>query len=143
MVNATLVAKERGVNVKEVKSENAENFSSLISVRLCSGKDAKTVAGTVFESYGERIVKIDDFSTDVFPNGFMLITSHTDKPGIIGRVGSLLGDANINIASMDVGRQSIGGKAVMVLSVDSLISEDMIKKVNKVEGITDTKLVRL
>ncbi len=143
MVNATLVAKERGVNVKEVKSENAENFSSLISVRLCSGKDAKTVAGTVFESYGERIVKIDDFSTDVLPNGFMLITSHTDKPGIIGRVGSLLGDANINIASMDVGRQSIGGKAVMVLSVDSLISEDMIKKVNKVEGITDTKLVRL
>ncbi len=143
LVNAALVAKERGVSVKEIKSGDAETFSNLISVKVFSDKDSKTVSGTVFGAYGERIVKIDDFSTDVSPNGFMLITSHTDKPGIIGKVGTLLGDSKINIASMDVGRQSIGGKAVMVLSVDNLISEDMIKKVNKVEGITDTKLVRL
>ena len=143
LVNATLVAKERGVNVKEIKSDNAESFSNLISVKVCSDKDSKTVAGTVFGSYGERIVKIDNFSTDVAPNGFMLITSHTDKPGIIGKVGTLLGDSKINIASMDVGRESIGGKAVMVLSVDNLISEDIIKKVNKIEGITDTKLVKV
>ncbi len=143
LVNATLVAKERGVNVKEIKSGNAENFSNLISIRVCSDKGSKMVAGTVFESYGERIVKIDNFSTDVSPNGFMLITSHTDRPGIIGKVGTLLGDSKINIASMDVGRESVGGKAVMVLSVDNLISEDIIKKVNKIEGITDTKLVKV
>lgn len=143
MVNATLVAKERGVNVKEVKSGSAENFSSLISVKVSSDKDSKTVTGTVFESYGERIVKIDNFSTDVAPNGFMLITSHTDRPGIIGKVGMLLGDSKINIASMDVGRETIGGKAVMVLSVDNIISQDIIDKVNKIEGITDTKLVKV
>jgi len=142
-VNASLIAKERGISVKEVKSESAENFSNLISVSVFSGRDKKTVAGTVLGSFGERLVKIDDLQTDVLPSGYLLITEHTDKPGIIGKVGTLLGDKKINIASMDVGRRSIGGHAVMVLNIDNPVSEEIIGQIKKIEGISNALLVKI
>ena len=143
LVNATLAAKERGISVKEIKSEDAEDFSNLISVTVVSDKGKRTVAGTVFGSFGERIVKIDGFKTDVVPSGYLLITSHTDKPGIIGKVGMLLGDKKINIASMDVGRESIGGKAVMVLDIDNPVSDEILSQIKKIEGISDALLVKI
>ncbi|MCX5749899.1 MAG: phosphoglycerate dehydrogenase [Candidatus Saganbacteria bacterium] len=142
-VNASLIAKERGISVKEVKSGDAENFSNLISITVVSGSDKKTVAGTVLGSFGERLVRIDDLQTDVVPTGFLLITEHTDKPGIIGKVGTLLGENNINIASMDVGRKSIGGKAVMILNIDTPASDDMLKKIKKIEGISNALVVKI
>ncbi len=143
LVNASIIAKERGINVKEIKSDSSENFSNLISVKVNSPKTSTSVAGTVSSTFGERIVKIDNFSTDVAPAGYLLITSHIDQPGIIGKVGMLLGDEKINIASMDVGREAIGGKAVMILSVDNPIPKEILNKIKNISGITDAKLVKL
>lgn len=142
-VNAAIMAKERGITVKESKSAEAEDFSHLITVTVYSGSKKKMVSGTVLGSFGDRLVRIDDLKTDVVPSGNMLITSHTDKPGIIGKIGMMLGDNKINIASMDVGRQSIGGKAVMVLNVDNPIPDAIIAKIKKIEGISDAQLVKI
>ncbi len=143
LVNATLAAKERGITVKEIKSDNAENFSNMISVSILSSKGKKTVSGTAYGSFGERIVKIDNFRTDVAPAAYMLVISHKDIPGIIGRIGTLLGNKGINIASMDVGRETIGGQAVMVLTIDTAISGEVMKEILIIEGIADTKLVKM
>jgi len=143
IVNASLLAKERGIKVKETKGSEAENFSNLISVKVTSDKGSKIVSGTVFGSFGERIVRIDNFKTDVVPQGYMIITSHTDKPGIIGATGTLLGNNKINIASMDVGRESIGGKAVMVLNVDVSVPDNILRQVEKIEGVVSAKLVKI
>ncbi len=142
-VNAPLIAKERGISIKEIKSGDSENFSNLISVAVTTEKEKRTVAATVLGTFGERLVRIDSFNTDVVPSGYMLITNHTDRPGIIGKVGTLLGNNGINIASMDVGRETIGGKAVMVLNIDNVISEGVLAQIHKIEGVTSAKLVKI
>lgn len=143
LVNAAIIAKERGISVSEVKSQAVENFSNLINIKLLGEKKSILVAGIVSSIFGEKIVKINNFSTDVSLSEYMLITSHIDQPGIIGKVGTLLGNEKINIASMDVGRESLGGKAVMVLTVDNPIPQSVIEQIKKINGIIDAKLVRL
>lgn len=143
LVNAGVIAKDRGIKIKEIKSAEAEAFSNLISVKVIAKGKSRLVAGCVQGSFGERLVRIDDFRTDVVPSGYMIITSHTDKPGMIGSMGTLLGDNKVNIASMDVGRQSIGGKAVMVLNIDNAVSDELLKKMEKISGITEARLVKI
>ena len=88
-------------------------------------------------------MQIDSYRIDAVPSGYMLIASHVDKPGIIGRVGTILGENNINIAGMQVGREFIGGNAVMVLNIDSAVSDKILKQIRAIEGIQDIKLVTL
>lgn len=142
-VNAPFIAKERGIEVIESKSKEAKDFASLISVKVKTSKGDREVGGTVFAGIGDRLVSIDGFRVDADPSGYMLIISNIDKPGMIGKVGTFLGEHNINIASMDVGRIKIGEKAVMVLNVDSAVSDDILKEIAKLEGIFGATLVKL
>ncbi|MGE5529563.1 MAG: phosphoglycerate dehydrogenase [Patescibacteria group bacterium] len=143
LVNAPLLAKERGLKVVEHKAAAPEDYTSLIRVRIETQKGSRVVAGALFRRNEERIVEIDGYFFDVVPTGYMLVAPHTDKPGIIGKVGTILGDAGINIAYMQVGRKSAGGRAIMVLSVDNTVPEDVLKKIASLEGVEDAKLVRL
>lgn len=143
LVNAQMLAKERGIIVKEIMNKEKSDFANLISISLCSDKETKTAAGTLSTAFGERLVQIDRFNMDVVPIGYLLITSHIDTPGIIGKAGTLLGENNINIASMDVGRESIGGGAVMVLNVDNPIPQDVLDQIKKIKGISDARLVKV
>jgi D-3-phosphoglycerate dehydrogenase len=97
----------------------------------------------VFSGLGDRLVSIDGFRVDAVPSGYMLIISNIDKPGMIGKVGACLGQYNINIASMDVGRLKVGEKAVMVLSVDSVVKEDVLTALTQLDGIQHATLVKL
>ena len=143
-VNAETVAKKFGIKVTESKTETIENFSSLISITTTTQSEKKrTVAGTLFGKDDLRIVRLDGFRVDASPSGYMLICSFSDKPGVIGPVCMILGDREINIAGMQVGREKAGGEAVMVLNVDSSVGEDTMEKIKKVENIFDVKLVRL
>ena len=143
-VNAEAIAKKSGIKVTESKTEDVENFSSLISITLqTNGEFKKTVAGTLFGKDDPRIVKIDEYRVDASPSGYMLICSFLDKPKVIGPVCTILGDMGINIAGMQVGREETGGEAVMVLNVDGSVSEDTMEEIKKVENIFDVKLVKL
>ena len=147
-VNAWAIARKFGIKVTESKSEEVENFSSMITLTLRTRGDAggglsKTVSGTLFGKGDIRIVGLDNYRIDASPSGFMLICSFIDKPRVIGPVCTILGDHNINIAGMQVGREKVGGKAVMVLNVDSSVGIEPMEEIKKVPNIIDVKLVRL
>jgi D-3-phosphoglycerate dehydrogenase len=142
-VNASSVAASRGIRVTEVRLPEVEDYAHLISVRATTDRGSHTVVGTIFGRHDLRIVRLDDYHVDFLPEGFLLVTLHVDRPGIIGAVGTLLGDAGINIGGMQVGRAEAGGTAVMVLAVDSLMSDEVRQRVDQIEGIQTTRLVEL
>ncbi|MBI5078505.1 phosphoglycerate dehydrogenase [Candidatus Saganbacteria bacterium] len=142
-VNAPFIAKERGIEIVEVKNAEIKDFASLIRVKLASSKGNREVGGTVFDKLGDRLVIIDGFRVDAIPSGHMLILSNIDKPGMIGKVGTFLGKNNINIASMVVGRITINDKAVMVLNIDSPVPDKILGELTKIDGISGAISVSL
>jgi len=142
-VNSLIVAKERGIKVKEAKSTELEEYTSLITVELKTDKGTRSVTGTLFTTKDARIVKIDEFYVDAKPQGYMVIAHNIDVPGIIGQMGSILGRNGINIAAMTFGREKPGGKTLSVLNVDNEVSEKVLDEIRKVENILDAKLIKL
>lgn len=127
IVNCTHLAKSRDVNVVVSKAPKTKGFTNLISVTLKAQNGVeRRVAGTLLNGYGERIVQLDKFPVDVAPEGHHILISHNDKPGIIGQVGTLLGQNDVNIASMQVGRKIVGGEAIMILTVDKAVQKDVL-----------------
>lgn len=139
-VNAPGFAKERNIKVKEIKSKESEDFANLITVRIQAGGKEFSVQGTLFGNEG-RIVRINRFRVDVDPHARILICPHINRPGVIGVVGSLMGEAGINISGMQVGKTDVEGTNLMVLSIDDDIPADVLAKVKAIDGIFDAKLV--
>ena len=140
-VNAPGLAKGRGIKVKEVKSKETTSFANLITVRVRTDKGGHTVAGTLFGTEEARIVTIDGYRVDVDPKDWLLIGLHLDRPGMIGKVGTILGEHDINIASMQVGRTEQAGTNIMVMGTESDIPTSVMLKIKAVDGLLDAKLV--
>ncbi|MEB3199150.1 MAG: phosphoglycerate dehydrogenase [Synechococcaceae cyanobacterium] len=143
-VNAALEARERGIHVLEVKDDASRDFAGG-SLRLTSrgGRGSHSVTGAVFADGDQRIVTLDEFPVNVAPSRHMLITRHRDMPGIIGQLGSVLGEHNVNIASMQVGRRIVRGDAVMVLSLDDPLPPTLLETVLSINGIESAHPVTL
>ncbi|MFM7463912.1 MAG: phosphoglycerate dehydrogenase, partial [Cyanobium sp.] len=143
-VNATLEARDRGIKVLEVKDDGSRDFAGgSLLLRSRGSKGPHSVAGAVFNEGELRIISIDDFPVNVAPSHHMLFTRHRDMPGIIGQLGSLLGEHNVNIASMQVGRQIVRGDAVMVLSLDDPIPPSLLASIHNITGIQEAHPVTL
>jgi D-3-phosphoglycerate dehydrogenase len=142
-VNAPVIAKQRGIKVREVASKTVENFTNLITVNIKTAEGTRTIAGTLFNKDDIRIVQIGKYRIEVTPSRYMLVTTYMDMPGVIGRFGVTLGENNINIAGMQVGRQSIGGEAVMVLQVDSPVPENVLTTLQELDAIMTIRFVKL
>ena len=143
-VNAGLEAKERGIHVVEVKDDAARDFaggSLQLSAKGANG--THVVTGAVFADGELRVTTIDEFPVSVTPSKHMLFTRHRDMPGIIGHIGSVLGEHNVNIASMQVGRRIVRGDAVMVLSLDDPLPADLLAGIHAIEGIQQAHPVTL
>ncbi len=119
LVNAPVVAQERGIRVDELKSSAPEDYTSLLTVILEAGGRRRVLSGTLFGRSDPRVVRFDEYDIDASPGGHMLFYINDDIPGIIGRVGSIMGSHEVNIARMSCGRQQVGGLALTVLNVDS------------------------
>lgn len=141
-VNASGIAKERKVKVTESKSKTTEGYPSQISVKLSRKGEEKVVCGTIIGKE-PHIIRIDEYGIDVVPSGYMIVAKHQDHPNIIGPCCMVLGKNNINIAGMQVGRIKMGGNAIMVLSVDSEVSDQILNEIKSVDGIIDAKRVVL
>jgi D-3-phosphoglycerate dehydrogenase len=135
-VNAATIAAARGITVAEQRSTRAGEFSNLIS--LTAEGDGKTtrLAATLLLNE-PRIVALNDFRIDLVPQGTFLMSWHADRPGIIGAIGTLLGRNNINIASMQVGRNHPRGDAVMILSVDEPVPDEILFQLRAIPGLAD------
>ncbi|NMB40953.1 MAG: phosphoglycerate dehydrogenase [Firmicutes bacterium] len=142
-VNAPIIAKQRGIKVKEITSKNVSIFNNLIEVKVKTSDHTHTVAGTLFTANDIRIVQIGDYHIEVAPSRFMLVCRYVDKPGVIGKVGTILGNNDVNIAGMQVGRQKVGGEAVMVLQVDNPIGENVLEELRKAEHVLSTHFVEI
>jgi len=139
-VNAPSMAKQRNIKVKEMKNKEAENFANLITVRVTTAASEIRVQGTLFGDEG-RIVMINDYRVDVDPHARILICPHINRPGIIGKVGSVMGGADINISGMQVGKTDVSGTNIMVVTVDNDIPPHILKEVIGIDGIFGAKLV--
>jgi len=142
-VNAPRIIQSRGIRINEICSGTHKSYANHISLHVKSGEKRYTVAGAILDGGVIRIVQIGDHIIDVVPSRYMLVTTHYDRPGVVGKVGTLLGNENINIASMQVGRQLIGGEAVMVLQVDDPVSKEVLKKVAQLDVLHSTHFVEL
>lgn len=142
-VNAPFIAQQRGIVISETKSLEAEQFANLISVEVETNKEKSFIAGTLFTKSDPRIVKINEFYIDAIPEGNMIITWNLDKPGIVGQIGTILGDSNINIANMTFGRTGPGERSLTVLNVDNEVSDEILTKIKKSKNILDAKLIKL
>jgi len=141
-VNAPLIAKDRGIQVKVSTSSAATGYTSLITIRVKEGGRDLSVAGTLNSRKEPRIVLVDNFPMEAVPEGDMLVLINNDKPGVIGGIGTLMGQNGINIARMQFGRESAGGRALSVVSVDSPVSEEIMAKVRKLANVLSAKLIR-
>ena len=135
LVNARVLAKQRGLKISERKEPTDQDYNNKIRVKALSDQGEHAVAGTFFRQNDQRVVEIDGYHFEVVPDGHLLIASHKDEPGIIGQVGTILGAAGINIAYMQVGRKEAGGLAIMVLTVDQEIPAPVLDQIKEVKGI--------
>ncbi len=142
-VNARLIAEQRGVEITEVRSNQASGYATLITVTVFTNNGQHKVAGTLFGSDNPRIVRVDDYWVEMAAAGLFIVAYHKDKPGMIGSVGQILGAHDINIAGMQVGRVMPRGTAVMVLSVDESPSDKVLDKLNAIEGIEKAVIIEL
>jgi len=144
LISAKKIAEERGIRVETSSLEKVENYESLLEVEVESDGKKIYFAGTCFgKEY--RLLKIDVYHVNFIPKGHYIISLHEDKPGVIGRVGTLFGKNNINIAGMIVGRtgDKPGGVQLMLLLVDDPPSEEVLKEMMKLDGIIDATYVEL
>ena len=142
-VNAPVLAKARGIDVVESRSSKSHGFTNLITVKVKTNQDEKFISGTVLNGHGARMVNFNGFTVDLIPEGNIIIMDHIDQPGIIGKFGTILGNAGINIATMQVGRNQVGGKAIAFLGIDYPAKEEVIDELKEVAGIQNVFQVNL
>ncbi|MBN1794928.1 MAG: phosphoglycerate dehydrogenase [Candidatus Omnitrophica bacterium] len=142
-VNASVIAKERGIKVIEVKTDEVEEFANMIFVEVTAGKQTMNAMGSLYADRKPRIVKIDGYYVDVVPSGYMIVIRNLDKPGIVGQIGTILGKYGINIAGMTFGRETPGGEAITVLNVDGSVSQEAQQELGKAQHIKCLKVIKI
>lgn len=142
-VNAPLLAAERGLEIAEVKRPVSHDYVNLLCLSGQGRSGPVSVAGTIVGRNAERLVAVDGIELDIALADSMAFFRYEDRPGVIGQVGSLLGQAGVNIAAMQVGRRKQGGEAVMALAVDAEISADLLDQVAQAIGATEGTFARL
>ncbi|AFY86365.1 MAG: D-3-phosphoglycerate dehydrogenase [Chroococcidiopsis cubana SAG 39.79] len=142
-VNASVEAKERGIRIIETRDAAIRDYAGSLHLSAKGSMGEHSVTGALLGDGEIRITNIDEFPINIPPSSHMLFTLHRDMPGIIGKLGSLLGSFNVNIASMQVGRKIVRGDAVMVLSLDDPLPDGILTEITKVAGIRDAYTVTL
>ncbi|WP_121820832.1 phosphoglycerate dehydrogenase [Halostella salina] len=142
-VNAPQIAEERGIEVTESKTRQAEDFQSLVTVTVTDGEEKISVDGTLFADDDARIVRVDGYRVDAIPGGQMMVARNTDEPGVIGLIGSVMGDHDVNIAGMYNARETIGGEALTVYNVDSPVPDAAFETLEADDRIIEVRYIQL
>ena len=143
LVNANIVAARRGLTVVEQKKATCANYASLVTVEVTTSAGITTVAGTVINGES-HIVRVNNYWIDIVPTGgYFLFIDHRDRPGLIGAVGKITGDADINISAMHVSRLKPRGQALMILALDEPLPEEQQQEMLSLPDVHTAKLVKL
>jgi D-3-phosphoglycerate dehydrogenase len=141
-VNAEVFAKSRNIEVVESKNEKCEHYSNLITVKFISKEKERALAGTVFSNESIKLVEFYGYNVDCTPEKYVLAVQNNDVPGVIGKIGTELGKAGVNIAGMQVSRNKRGQNAVMLINIDSNIEPDVMKEINSLEGVRKASIIK-
>ncbi len=139
MVNAPFLARERGMDVREVRHEREGDYHTLVRVTVKTDEGDRSVAGTLFGNAAPRLVELFGIKVEADLDGDMLYIVNEDAPGFIGRLGSTLGEAGVNIGTFHLGRRAAGGEAVLLLSVDQPVPQDVLDTLGKLPGVRRVK----
>ncbi len=142
MVNAPSVARERNIAVTTVHQEAIENYQTLIRLTVSTERGARSVAGTLFQGKAPRLVEIREIGIDAQLGPHMLYVRNDDRPGLIGGLGSALGDAGVNIATFHLGRTGPGGDAIALIEVDQPVPADVLQRICELPHVTQCKQLR-
>ncbi|RLT09874.1 MAG: phosphoglycerate dehydrogenase, partial [Planctomycetota bacterium] len=145
IINATSVAQARGIHIVESASGDCENFASMVSVVLTTDQGKFEASGTIFGNQFLRLVRLNEYHFEAYLDGLLLIYRHRDVPGLIGFIGTVFGEHNVNIAQMALGRKQErpGGASVAVLNLDNEPSAESIQKIRGHQEVTGVDIVRL
>lgn len=142
-VNAAQITRSRGISVRETSTAKTGNYNNLITLIAKSGQEEHRLSATLIDNE-MRLVQVDKYQIDIIPARYMLVSIlRNDRPGVVGKIGTLLGDENISIASMQLGQKTAEGEAMMVLQVDVHMNSAVLEKVKKLDVIKQTCFVTL
>ena len=142
-INAPVIARERGIKIVEVKSSETEDFNNMIAVTIKTSKEVSRTAGAVFGKNDLRIVRVNEFSVEIVPEGYLLAVSNDDQPGVIGNLGTTLGNNNVNIARLHLSRDAQAKKALVILNTDSAVGTDVLEILRKLPHVLSIKPIKM
>jgi len=142
MVNAPVIAKERGISVSETRREQARDYQTIIRVKVATSAGEDVVEGTLVGGAKPRVTLVNGVAIEAEISPEMLLIRNEDKPGFIGRLGSALGDAKVNIATFHLGRTQPGADAVLLVSVDQTVAPDLLASIGKLPSVVKVKHLR-
>ncbi len=142
-INALDLAKERAINVQEIISSTEEEYVNCIKLEVKSDKETFVVWGILSGNKKPRIVRINDVYVETVPDGYMIFINNNDKPGLVGAIGTLLGQMKVNIAAISLGREAQSGVAISVVNVDSAVNEEVLEKLRATKDILLAKVVKV
>ncbi|HKA56078.1 MAG TPA: phosphoglycerate dehydrogenase [Candidatus Binatia bacterium] len=142
-VNAPHIARERGLRIVESRSSRPSDFLNAVVVRVVGATVANVVEGAVFSNKAVRVVRVNDFYLEAVPEGYILVLHNRDVPGVVGAVGTLLGQRGINIAGLELGRERVGGMAISLIHVDGQVPAAVLAELRTLEPIVSAQLIRL
>src|SRR5581483_569511 len=142
-VNAPAIARERGIKVIEARTTQPLDYLNALAVQVQTASRTVAVEGAVFGADTVRVTKIDGFRMEAVPEGHILMLHNRDVPGVVGRVGTLLGDRGINIAGIELGRERVGGMALSLIHVDDAVPREVLDELRKLPQIVSAQPVHL
>jgi D-3-phosphoglycerate dehydrogenase len=142
MVSAPQIAKDRGITVETTTRDQQGAYEGYIRLTVTTERQTRGVAGTIFANGKSRIIQVKDINMEAELSPSMLYVTNEDKPGHIGRLGTLLGTLGINIANFNLGRAEVGGDAIALVSIDGTLTEEQLGKIAALEGVKQAKAVR-
>ena len=147
VVNAFLIAEERGLKVTSAYQRTGSEFAPAVRTRVLTGAGEQTVAGTLFAHAGGsadgRIIEINNFHIEAIPHGHMLVMRNQDVPGVIGHVGTTLGERGVNISRFHLGRRERGGEAMAVIEIDAPLTDESLKELQSFEHVISARQIEL
>jgi D-3-phosphoglycerate dehydrogenase len=143
LVNAPYIARERGIRITETRSREVTDYIDTLGLIVRGARESHDVTGAVVSKRRLRIIRIDGFRVEATPEGYFLMLHNRDVPGVVGAVGTILGEAHINIAGLELGRDRVGGTALSLVQVDDPVPAEVLEKLKTIPAITAASLIKL